>query len=112
MTIRSAFAAASVRLLGAAAALAAALPIPAHAAMPGPVEIATVATGDLDLATSRGQSVLKARLQRAAADVCGEASSADPVGRRWVKSCRADTFAKAWNRAQAGLTTRERLVAR
>jgi UrcA family protein len=112
MTIRSALAAASVSLVGAVAALTLALPSPAHAAMPGPVEIATVATADLDLSTNEGQSLLKARLQRAAADVCGEASSADPAGRRWVKNCRADAFTKAWNRAQAGLATSERLVSR
>jgi len=112
MSIRSALAAASVSLVGAAAALTLALPAPAHAAMPGSVEIATVAIADLDLATSQGQSVLKSRLQRAAADVCGEASSVDPAGRRWVKNCRAETFGKAWNRAQARLATPERLVSR
>ncbi|MCW3797860.1 UrcA family protein [Sphingomonas sp. BN140010] len=112
MTIRSAFAAATVSLAGAAAALAIALPAPAHAAMPGAVEIAAVSTADIDLASPHGQAMLKSRLQRAAAEVCGEASSVDPAGRRWIKNCRAETFGKAWNRAQARLATPERLVSR
>jgi len=110
MTARSAFAAAIVSLVGAAAALT--LAHPAAAAMPGPVVAAAVPTADLDLGSARGQAMLKARLQRAAADVCGEASAVDPAGRRWIKQCRADSFGKAWNRAQAQRATAERLAAR
>lgn len=110
MSLQSAFAAALVSLVGAASALT--LAAPAHAAMPGPVEVAAVATADLDLSSAEGQKILRARLQRAAADVCGEASSVDPAGRRWVKQCRADAFGKAWNRAQAGLAPADRVAAR
>jgi UrcA family protein len=110
MSIRSASAAALVSLVAAASALT--LAVPAQAAMPGPIAIAAVSTAGLDLATAQGQQVLKLRLQRAAADVCGEASSVDPAGRRWVKQCRADAFGKAWTRAQAQRTTAERLATR
>ena len=110
MTARSAFAASFVSLGCAIAALTFATPAPA--AMPGPVVVAAVPTADLDLASARGQAMLKARLQRATADVCGDASSADPAGRRWVKQCRADSFGKAWDRAQAQRATADRLAAR
>lgn len=110
MIRRSAFAASLVSLAAAAGALT--LAVPASAAMPGQVAIAAVPTADLDLASAHGQEVLKARLQRAAADVCGEASSADPAGKRWVKQCRADSFGKAWDRAQASLAATARVAAR
>jgi len=110
MSLRSAFAAALVSVIGAASALT--LANPATAAMPGPVAVAAVPTADLDLTSAHGQDVLKARLQRAAADVCGEASAVDPAGRRWVKQCRADAFGKAWDRAQASLTATARVAAR
>lgn len=110
MSLRSVFAAALVSLVGAASALT--LAAPAHAAMPGPIEIAAVATADLDLSSVEGQKILRLRLQRAAADVCGEASSVDPAGKRWVRQCRADAFGKAWNRARAGLSPTDRVAAR
>ena len=110
MSTRSALAAALVSFVGAVTATT--LAVPAEAAMPGPIEVAAVSTAGLDLGTAQGQQLLKARLQRAAAEVCGEASSADPAGRRWVKQCRAESFGKAWNRAQARLDTAERLAAR
>ncbi|WP_114227375.1 MULTISPECIES: UrcA family protein [Sphingomonas] len=110
MTTRSAIAAAFVSMVGAASALT--LAAPASAAMPGPVAVAAVPTADLDLGSASGQARLKQRLERAAADVCGDASSADPAGRRWVRQCRADSFAKAWDRAQAQRTTAARVAAR
>lgn len=111
MTHRSAFAASLVSLGLAAGALTLAAPV--AAAMPGPLAVAAVPTADLDLASAHGQALLKARLQRAAADVCGEASSADPTGRRWVRQCRADSFDRAWDRALAGRrSTAERLARR
>jgi len=110
MSLRSAFAAAMVSLVGAASALT--LAAPASAAMPGPVALAAVPTADLDLASAHGQALLKARLQRAAADVCGEASSLDPAGKRWVRQCRAESFGQAWDRAQAGLVAANHVAAR
>lgn len=112
MTLRSALAAAAVSLTCSAAALTLALPSPANAAMPGPVAVAAVPTADLDLASAHGQAVLKHRLRQAAVEVCGDASSADPASRRWVRTCRADAFARAWDRAQANLDRPARLVAR
>ncbi|URD60324.1 UrcA family protein [Sphingomonas sp. KRR8] len=110
MTARSAFAASLVSLVAAASALTFAAPV--SAAMPGPVAVATVSTADLDLSSAHGQALLKARLQRAAADVCGDASSADPAGKRWVKQCRADSMGKAWEQAQAQRATANRVAAR
>lgn len=110
MSTRSAFATALVSFIGAAAALTAAAPAPA--AMPGPVAVAAVPTGDLDLASAQGQATLKLRLQHAAADVCGDASSADPAGHRWVRTCRTEAFDKAWTRALAGIGSAERLATR
>lgn len=68
----------------ASAGLAQALP----AAMPGPSVSTRVVTNDLDLNSKSGQATLRHRLAIAAAEVCGEASSADPAGKRAVRDCR------------------------
>ncbi|GAA4008168.1 hypothetical protein GCM10022280_01080 [Sphingomonas swuensis] len=91
----------------AAASLAQALP----AAMPGPSASARVVTSDLDLTSRSGQATLRHRLAIAAAEVCGEASSADPAGRRAIRDCRVAVT----DRALAELAAREsggRLAAR
>ena len=94
------------------AALAAALPTPALAAMPGERVSVTVQTRDLDLSSKAGQSSLRQRLRFAAAEACGEASAADPAGRREVRRCRAELVEVGEQQALASIANRERLAAR
>lgn len=81
---------------------AAAAPLSAEAAMPGPTVSSNVAVNDLDLGTEAGQAELRKRIARAAAEVCGEASASDPAGRRAIRACRI----AAANRAEAELASR------
>lgn len=52
-----------------------------------------VSYGDLDLATHEGRRTLDRRIGVAVRSACGAASSADLVGKRDVRRCRAATYA-------------------
>ena len=111
MTTRSSFASALVSIAASAGALVLTIPTTAHAAMPGATVSATVQTRDLDLSSKAGQDQLQRRLRIAAAEVCGEASSVDPLGKREVRRCRAEAVKVGWQQANARHAD-ERLAAR
>jgi UrcA family protein len=110
--LSSTFASAMFSAVASLAALAAALPTPASAAMPGQNVSVAVPTRDLDLTSQSGQSVLRQRLYVAAAEACGEASSADPAGKRAVRQCRAELVRSGQQQALAAVAGQERLAAR
>ncbi len=112
MTIRTTFTAAAVSTLASAAALLLAPPSPATAAMPGTTVSITVRTADLDLSTARGQAQLAKRLEIAAAEACGDRSSADPTSRRTLRQCRADALEAGQRQAAAQIAEDRRLAAR
>jgi UrcA family protein len=110
--LSSTFASAMFSAVASLAALAAALPAPALAAMPGPTVSVAVPTRDLDLTSQAGLSVLRHRLHVAATEACGEASSADPAGKRQVRQCRAELVRSGQQQALASVNGQERLAAR
>lgn len=79
-----------------ALALAATLSATPAAAQPaaGTDVVRAVRTADLDLAREHGRDLLDRRIRAAVNDACGQASSADPAGRRTLRACRADALAR------------------
>lgn len=98
-------------ILGLAALVAAGASQAVSAAMPGQRASVTVATSDLDLRTAAGKATLRHRLGLAAAEVCGEASAADPEGRRSIRDCRARVVEQATREIATRLSS-GRLAAR
>jgi UrcA family protein len=112
MTTRSTLASALFSAAASLAALALALPTSALAAEPGPAVSVSVQTRDLDLGSAMGRAALATRLRLAAAEACGEASSADPVGKRLVRQCRSELVRAGQTQALAAARQQERLAAR
>lgn len=110
--LSSTFAPAMFSAVAALAALAAALPSPALAAMPGATVSVAVPTRDLDLGSPSGRAVLDQRLRIAAAEACGDASSADPEGKRFVRQCRVELVRAGQAQALAAANSQDRLAAR
>ncbi len=50
---------------------------------------------DLDLGTAKGRRTLDQRIAIAVRTACGDASSVDPEGARFVRKCRSDALARA-----------------
>ena len=116
MTNRSTLASALFSAAASLAAVALALPTTTTAAaaavMPGAPVSVTVPTRDLDLGSATGRATLAKRLRLAAVDACGEASSADPAGKRIVRQCRAELVRAGQQEALALADRKERLAAR
>ena len=113
MTTRSTLASALFSAAASLAALALALPTTALAAMPSASVSVTVPTRDLDLGSAAGRAALDQRLRHAAIEACGEASSADPAGKRLVRQCRAELVRAGQAQAfAAAARQQERLAAR
>lgn len=66
------------------------VPAAAAAQTRHPPVVRAVAHHDLDLSTARGRKMLDRRIDIAIAAACGDASSADPMGWKAIRRCRAD----------------------
>ena len=69
--------------------------VPAFSAPVPAQNVSIVHTTDLDLSTDAGRAVLDHRLVIAARDVCGIAADFDLSGKNKIRTCRAETLAKA-----------------
>ncbi|HVF83631.1 MAG TPA: UrcA family protein [Sphingomicrobium sp.] len=112
MTNRSSLASAVFSAAASLTALAVALPSSAAAAMPGATVSVKVPTRDLDLASDAGRATLDQRLRSAAIEACGDASSADPEGKRVVRQCRTKLVRAGQQQALALTSQQDRLAAR
>jgi UrcA family protein len=112
MTDRSTLASALFSAAASVAAVAVALPTSAAAAEPGPAVSVSVPTLDLDLGSAAGRATLATRLRLAAVEACGQASSADPAGKRQVRQCRSELVRSGHAQALAAASQQERLAAR
>lgn len=90
-----------MKLLIALAAAALAAPLAAQPAA-APVRV-VVATADLDLATTAGQSRLDRRIARAAEAACGATSAVDLVGQNRARNCRIAAVRSATPQRDAAL---------
>ena len=89
-------------MLTIAALVAASLSTPALAQDSSPTSLC-VRWADLDLTTEAGLRALDRRISNAAATACGIPSSADPVGKRAVKQCRAEARDRAYSQRQTAI---------
>ncbi|WP_265570349.1 UrcA family protein [Sphingomicrobium nitratireducens] len=82
--------------MAALASLAIAVPGVANAE---PVRV-SVQVADLDLSSAEGRATAEQRAQHAAADACGDRSSADRMSGPAIKQCRADVVADVLAKAR------------
>ena len=84
-------------------------PTPVHAqSANAPAEVRLVPTSDLNLTTEAGQRQLEQRVVRAAREVCGQASDADPAGKNQIRKCRENAIARASSQGEELVAASER----